>query len=117
MLTFAGLFFFAKKNDKIFFFRKFFFIVYVSLVPKLDDLGSISDFSIFCENFLKNFHKFFFLTGPNGGFGFELSTSNYKLANETKILTFSQIFSIFDFFLDFVFSGWGIGDRLLAKAR
>ena len=60
VLTFAGLFFFSQKNDKI-----------------------------------------FFLTGRNGGFGFELSTTNYKLANETKILTFSQIFSIFDFFLGF----------------
>ena len=91
---------------KCFFFEFFFLlIVYVSLVPKLDDLGSISDFSIFCENFLKNFHKILFLTGRNGGFGFELSTTNYKLANETKILTFSQIFSIFDFFLDFGFSG------------
>ena len=70
-------------------------------MPKLDDLGSISDFSIFCENFLKNFNKVFFLTGRNGGFGFELSTTNYKLATETKILTFSQIFSIFDFFFGF----------------
>ena len=41
------------------------------------------------------------LTGRNGGFGFELSTTNYKLANETKILTLSQFFSIFDFFFEF----------------
>ena len=81
------------------------------------EIRSISDFPIFCESFPKNFHKFVFLTGRNGGFGFELSTTNYKLANETKILTFSQIFSIFDFFLDFGFSGWGIRVRLLAKAR
>ena len=96
----------------IFFFQNFFFlIVYVSLVPKLDDLGSISDFSIFCENFLKNFHKFFFLTGRNGGFGFELSTTSYKIANETKILTFSQIFFGFRFFFwisDFLGGGFGL---------
>ena len=93
MLTFAGLFFFAKKLTKIFFFEFFFFIVYVSLVPKLNDLGSISDFSFFLRKFSQ--------TGRNGGFGFELSNTNYKLAIETKTLTFSQIFSIFDFFFGF----------------
>ena len=40
-------------------------------------------------------------------FGFELSTTNYKLANETKILTFSQIFSFFDFFFEFRIFGVG----------
>ena len=87
------------------------------MVPKLDDLGSISDFSIFLRKFSQKFSQNFFLTGRNGGFGFELSTTNYKLANETKILAFSQIFLIFDFFLGFGFSGWGIRVRLLAKAR
>ena len=89
---------------RIFFFFEIFFllIVYVSLVPKLDNLGSISDFSIFLRKFSQKFSQFFFfLTGRNGGFGFEFSTTNYKLANETKILTFSQIFSIFDFFFGF----------------
>ena len=60
VLTFAGLFFFRKKKGQIFFFLDFFFlIVYVSLVPKLDDLGWFRIFQFFAKIFSKIFTKFF----------------------------------------------------------
>ena len=92
MLTFAGLFFFEN------FFSSYRLRQFGTEIRRFG-----VDFGFFnvLRNFSQKFSQIFFLTGRNGGFGFELLTTNYKLANETKILTFSQIFSIFDFFFGF----------------
>ena len=102
-----------------FFFRKFFSSYRLrQFSTEIRRFGVDFGFFNFLRKLSQKFSQNFFLTGRNVGFGFELSTTNYKLANETKNLTFSQIFSIFDFFfLNFRFSGWGIRVRLLAKAR
>ena len=87
----------------IFFFSKIFFSSYRlrQFGTEIKQFGVHFGFFNFLRKFSQKFSQNFFLTGRTGGFGFELSTTTYKLANETKILTFSQIFSIFDFFFGF----------------